>query len=137
MPSTSNHARAPFRRIVRIIAAVAWAGLIFAASSRPDLRVSSDDTWDLVLRKTAHVLVFGVLAILVLRCLRADAAVTRGTLVVALGLTLAYAASDEWHQTFVEGRVGHPRDVVIDMIGASVALSTYARRARRREGAPE
>ncbi|MCW2928819.1 MAG: Acetobutylicum phosphotransbutyrylase [Thermoleophilia bacterium] len=109
----------------------AWAALIFAASSRPDLRVSSDDALDLVLRKAAHIVVFGVLAVVVARCVHADARCSRRALLVAALITLAYAASDEWHQTFVEGRVGHPRDVVIDMFGALVALTGFARHSAR------
>ena len=33
--------------------------------------------------------------------------------------TFAYACSDEWHQTFVEGRSGQVSDVAFDMLGAT------------------
>jgi VanZ family protein len=36
--------------------------------------------------------------------------------------------SDEIHQTFVRGREGRPRDVVIDMVG--VVIGVVAARAR-------
>ena len=70
MPSTSSHARAPFRRAVQIALVVAWCALIYWFSDQPDLRVSDDDALDLVLRKSAHMVVFGVLAVLVLETLR-------------------------------------------------------------------
>jgi VanZ family protein len=127
MPSTSNHASTPFRRIARIAAIIVWCGLIFAASARPDLRVAHDDLLDFVLRKTAHMLVFGVLAVLVWHALRAERVSPGRALAAAWLATFAYAVSDEWHQTFVHGRVGHAQDVGIDMIGASIALALTRR----------
>lgn len=132
MPVSSNHAATPFRRSGRLVAAAAWCGLIFAASHRPDLRVSSDDALDLVLRKGAHLFVFGVLAVLVLRVVSVGSSPAPGELAVAWFVTLAYAASDEWHQTFVRGRAGQASDVAIDMVGASIALALWWRIGRRR-----
>jgi VanZ family protein len=37
-------------------------------------------------------------------------------------MALAYAISDEFHQTFVPGRSGAPRDVAIDLIGITAGL---------------
>ena len=42
--------------------------------------------------------------------------------VVALLVTAAYAATDEYHQTFVPGREGCVRDVIIDTCGAAAGL---------------
>jgi hypothetical protein len=42
---------------------------------------------------------------------------------IALLVTAAFAASDEWHQTFVEGRGGTITDVLIDSLGASSAAA--------------
>ncbi len=130
MPDSSSHARKPFRRAGRLLAVLAWCALIFAASDRPDLRVSDDDAVDFVLRKLAHIAVFGVLALLVLWAVRAEGAPLRTAVPVAWFATLAYAVSDEWHQTFVPGRVGHASDVAIDMVGATIALAIAARRLR-------
>lgn len=107
--------------------------LIFAASHRPDLRVSDDDMLDFVLRKAAHLVVFGVLAVLVARLVQDLLHGGTGVLPVSWLATLAYAASDEWHQTFVDGRAGQPSDVAIDMAGATVALVAW--HAWRRHGA--
>jgi VanZ family protein len=87
---------------------VAWAALIFALSSVPDLGTGLGG-WDLVLRKIAHAAEYAVLGALLLR------ATGRAGLAVALG-TL-YAASDEIHQSFVPGRSGRPLDVAIDALG--------------------
>ena len=40
---------------------------------------------------------------------------------VAVAITLAYAATDEWHQTFVHGRHGSPWDWAIDAAGVGLA----------------
>jgi hypothetical protein len=39
--------------------------------------------------------------------------------------SVAYAASDEWHQTFVPHRGGHVTDVMIDSIGVVLALAIF------------
>lgn len=38
--------------------------------------------------------------------------------------TLIYAASDEWHQTFVFGRSGTVMDVFIDSVGSLLGALT-------------
>lgn len=53
--------------------------------------------------------------------------------VVALALAILFAASDEWHQTFVPGRDGCARDVLIDSIGAIIAAVWLVRKTRAQE----
>ena len=43
----------------------------------------------------------------------------------ALGVSLLYAATDEFHQLFVEGRSGNFRDVCIDFCGALVYFALF------------
>ena len=54
---------------------------------------------------------------------------------VAWTLAVLFAASDEWHQTFVPGRGGNLLDVVIDTAGATAAVLwlAYAERTRKRK----
>jgi VanZ family protein len=92
---------------------VAWAAVIFGVSSIPSLS-SGLGTWDLILRKAAHMTEFAILAGLLWRALRNEL----GALVVAL----AYAGTDELHQSFVRGRHGSPVDVAFDGIGAAAGL---------------
>ena len=100
-----------------------WAGVIFAFSSIPSLGTGLG-TWDLVLRKLAHAAEFALLAVLAYRATR--------SFPVALALASTYAATDEVHQIFVEGRVGSPVDWAIDTAGAAVGLGLVAARERRR-----
>ena len=95
---------------------VAWAGLIFALSSIPDLGTGLG-TWDLVLRKLAHAAEYAVLGALLVRATgRAGLAFAVGTL---------YAISDELHQSFVPGRLGSPVDVAIDAVGVAVGIALW------------
>jgi VanZ family protein len=50
---------------------------------------------------------------------------------LAAAIALAYAATDEYHQTFVAGRHGSPVDVLIDAAGIAIAMAATARAARR------
>lgn len=88
--------------------------------------------WDVLLRKLAHFTEYAVLTALWWRTLRGLGARPRVALGVAAAISLAYAASDEYHQTFVDRRTGTPVDVLIDSAGiafAAVAVS-LARRLR-------
>jgi VanZ family protein len=102
---------------------VAWAALIFAFSSVPDLGTGLGG-WDLVLRKLAHAAEFAVLGALLAR------ATDRAGLALVLGVL--YAVSDEVHQSFVPGRLGSPVDVAIDAAGVAVGVFVWQSvRARR------
>lgn len=100
--------------------------LIYALSATPDLSSGLGD-WDLLLRKLAHVTIFGVLWLTLARAARWRRPVA-ATLVALL-----YAVSDEVHQSFVEGRHGSPVDVAIDSAGIGLALLGWIVAARRRE----
>ena len=97
---------------------VLWAALIFTFSSIPSLGTGLG-TWDLVLRKLAHAVEFGVLGALLFRALR------REPLAILLGS--AYAVTDEVHQAFVSGRQGSPLDWLVDTIGVVVGVLLYSR----------
>lgn len=88
--------------------------LIWFLSAQPDLHSGLDDTWDLVLRKLAHMTVFGTLLLAWWRAVGPWP---------AAAITLAYAAVDEWHQTWVEGRNGAVTDWAIDAFGVAVAAT--------------
>ena len=106
-------------------------GLIFFFSAQPSL--DSGLGWiDTVGRKLIHFVEYAVLCFLWWRPLRTGLPAGRADL-VALAVTSLYAATDELHQSFVEGRHGTPVDWAIDTLGAAVAA--YALGARRRVAA--
>ena len=99
---------------------LALMGVIFVLSAQPDLG-SGLGTVDTILRKLVHAASYGLLAFLWVRALRTTS-LSHIALPLAFVLTVAYAATDEYHQTFVEGRHGSPVDVAIDAAGATLAL---------------
>jgi VanZ family protein len=99
---------------------LALMGVIFFFSAQPDLSTGLG-TWDLVVRKLAHMAEYGLLWLLWLRALGRDHPLA------ATVITLAYAATDELHQSFVEGRNGTPVDVLIDAAGVAIAAALYKR----------
>lgn len=80
-----------------------------------------------VIRKTAHFSVYGLLgfcALMTMISYRRLSFLVRH--VAAFLICVLYAATDEWHQTFVVGRSGELRDVLIDSCGALTAIVAAA-----------
>ena len=113
------------QRVLRLwLPVVAWALVIFALSSVPHLGTDLG-VWDTILRKIAHTLEYAVLGALLTRALRRPG--------LAFLVAVLYAASDEFHQTFVPGRHGSPVDVAIDSIGIAVGVLAWQRFGARRQ----
>ena len=71
--------------------------------------------------------VYAVLTLLVYGALRRHMACRTHAWLLALLIAALYACSDEWHQTFVPGREGTVRDVVIDGVGIVGAWALASR----------
>src|ERR671922_2204900 len=103
-------------------------GAIFALSAQPSL--DSGLGWiDHVGRKLIH---FGEYALLCFLWWRALASVTtpRRAALLAFLIASGYAATDELHQSFVEGRHGTPVDWLIDSAGAAGVAPRLGARER-------
>lgn len=107
-------------------------------------QMSIMDLLTFCLRKAAHMGAYFILAGLLLWALRAwlDSPGRRAG--AALLLTGLLAGLDEFHQTFVPGRSGQVRDVLIDLTGAGLMLLLWAlgrrllaRRRAKKVPAPE
>lgn len=109
-----------------------WMVAIFIVSAQPALPHVPQGWLDTLLKKSAHMAEYAILAILWQRALGMERKWGWG---LALALTLLYAASDEYHQTFVPNRTGRALDVLIDGLGATVGLFLYRLRCRRRKPA--
>lgn len=115
------------RAISRFGPPLALMGVIFFFSAQPDLGTGLG-VWDTVLRKAAHMAEYGLLWFLWHRAL------ARPSPLPAALIALAYAASDELHQSFVDGRHGTPVDLLFDAAGIAVAIAIHTRwRAAARE----
>jgi VanZ family protein len=114
----------PARIAALLVPPLVVMGVIFFLSAQTD--TGADRAWwDVVLRKLAHVTEYAVLTGLWWRALRGLG--LGRPLAVAIAIGLLYAASDEFHQTFVEGRTGSPVDVGIDFAGMAIAAAVILR----------
>ena len=102
--------------VVRILLAVHDA--LWGPSGMSPQAISTLET---LVRKAAHMAEYAVLALLFCHALRLSSA--RRPACRALLMCLVYAATDEFHQSFVGGRGPSPVDVMIDTAGAALALA--------------
>jgi VanZ family protein len=118
------------RAALPFAAPLALMALIYAFSAMP-----SDGTDHgplmLVLRKLTHFGEYFALTGLWWWALRTRIG-GRRALPIAVAIAIGYAITDEIHQTFVDGRVGTWRDVLIDSAGALSAAWLIARARQRR-----
>ncbi len=107
---------------------LAWMGMIYYLSAQSTLPGPPQPLLDTLLKKGAH---FGVYAALAFWWWRALCSARRASperlssgtvLALAFILTVLYAASDEFHQSFTPSRHPSPWDVLIDAAGAATAL---------------
>lgn len=133
--SVQQPAASPRRPFVPWLAVLVWAALIFYFSAQPSLSTHLG-IWDIILRKTAHMVEFGVLSLLVWRAIRQHGIPETRALAAGAAFSLLYAFSDEFHQRYVSGRSATLRDVGFDLAGIIVAVVTISIiRARNRSRA--
>jgi glycosyltransferase involved in cell wall biosynthesis len=85
--------------------------------------------WNFVIRKTGHVVGYGMLAALLYRLARLESPRGRFTAwsarcaAIALAGTMLVASLDEWHQTTIPSRTGTVSDVILDSVAGAAALA--------------
>ncbi len=95
--------------------------VIFVASAQPASRLPDFGAFDLLVKKGGHALGYALLGLAYFYALPSRLSPSYRA-VVALLMALLFSLSDEFHQSFVEGRTSSLRDVVIDGFGAGLAL---------------
>jgi VanZ family protein len=131
-----------------------WLGVIFVASTdlmsaehtsrffvpillwlKPGMAPETIRSILFAMRKCAHLSQYAVLALLFWRAFRRGSAI-RGKMSILFGAVLlgcaVFAASDEFHQSFVKSRTPSVRDVLLDIAGASLGLLIGVSFAHRR-----
>ena len=104
--------------LARWLAVALWMALIFTFSAQSRLPSAPQPWLDFLFKKSAHFAVFATLAVLLWRAFEWRSRAW----IWAWLLTVIYAISDEWHQSFVAGRHPQATDVLIDACGAATAL---------------
>ena len=121
----------PLRRLDLWLPPLALMAAIFYFSAQPSLELGLGPL-ELFGRKLVHFAEYALLCLLWWRAFEHRLGPRRAAL-LAFAITSAYAATDELHQSFIEGRHGTPVDWLIDTAGAG--LMALVLRSRLRRGA--
>jgi len=106
---------------LRWLPALVMMGLIFLFSAQPAAQLPYFGAIDVLLKKSGHAIGYALLGLSYYYALPPRLSrFYRAAL--SLLMALLFALSDEFHQSFVEGRTSSLRDVAIDMMGAGAAL---------------
>lgn len=153
-------------KIAAWMAVVGWMALIFFLSHQPasvssglsasitelllglvkDIFPESDagvEQFHTYIRKNAHFIAYFILGVLLVNAFGNWANLRRRALLFSFVVAVLYAASDEFHQLFVDGRSGELRDVGIDSAGAGTgvllcwALNLLVQKRKRKFGRSE
>ncbi|UCZ52894.1 VanZ family protein [Bacillus shivajii] len=136
-------------KVISWVAVILWMALIFYLSHQPagesselssgvtalilsiiegivPAAVNVDfDIFHFYIRKGAHFAAYFVLGLFVVNALYASGVKGLRSVLVALLISVLYAASDEYHQTFIPGRSGEVSDVLIDAVGSATGIVCY------------
>jgi VanZ family protein len=84
------------------------------------------DSLHYLIRKSAHFIFYGILAVLALRAFTASSKsiLASNPVATAFIATLIVASLDEFNQSFNPARTGTPNDVILDLSGGAVFLLT-------------
>jgi hypothetical protein len=102
--------------LTRYYKVIAWCLLIFTLSSIPTLPKVGFIWWDFLLKKAAHMLEYALLFFLSYRAID-----KKGNWKTPFLFALAFALSDEYHQSFVPGRTARFLDIGFDSLGMLIA----------------
>lgn len=119
-----------------VVAALIWMIIIFLVTQLPYFTgertasaihrtIAAQADYDIVgflnllLRKATHIIAFGVLSVFLLKSMET----LSYSYLLSLIFTSVYAMSDEYHQSFMPGRVASFEDVLFDSFGALLAMA--------------
>lgn len=138
------------KKYYKWIPVIAWMIVIFIFSNEPavvsdeksrfviyifkslglNLDSALGDLSNHFVRKAGHIIEYFTLYLLLLNALVEQLHKRRAAL-TALAMMIMYAASDEFHQTFIPGRAGRVSDVLIDStLPAITTLIMYIRSSK-------
>jgi VanZ family protein len=93
---------------------------------KPDIPLEAIEQIHFFVRKLGHISEYAVLAVFLWRALRwgINLRMKMSILVVVVWFVCSiFAATDEFHQSFIPSRTASPHDVMIDICGAVVGLT--------------
>src|SRR5689334_9445922 len=90
---------------------ILWGLLIFSFSNGTVPKVSNVYWQDFVAHKTAHIIEYSILGILIYRALLQEKLTKKRIFIYTVLITFLYGFSDEFHQSFTPTREPRFRDV--------------------------
>jgi VanZ family protein len=112
--------------IRRLWPAVAVMSLIFIASGIPASDLPQFGFWDMIVKKGGHMTGYAMLSASYLYAINRSRSIRPLPFLASFCLTILYAVSDEWHQSFTPGRSPSLLDVLIDGTGGLIGLALWA-----------
>lgn len=130
------------KKLLPFVPVLLWCALIFAFSHQPKdesvkysqialailrfLHIDLND-WTMgnatfAIRKIAHITEYFILYLLTFFALSKISLTSNKKLIYSFLFCLFYACTDEFHQTFIPGRVGTISDVGVDSVGMGLGL---------------
>lgn len=94
-------------------------------SLSPDEQAEIIDTTEHFVRKIAHLTEYFILSVLLVFALLFNDFLPINRAILAVLISLVYAATDEIHQLFVSGRACRLSDILIDTSGAAIFAALY------------
>ena len=107
---------------------ILWALIIFTFSNFPTVETADFYLGDFLIKKSAHLIEYGILAILIYRGLIGSEIDNKKAIIYSIVIASLYGVTDEFHQSFIPGRGPAIRDVAIDTIGATIGVNLWKRR---------
>lgn len=87
-----------------------------------------------LIRKGAHFTIYSILGILLISFIGEFRTLNRWSIYITVLIVFLYAISDEIHQTFIPGRSGELKDILLDSFGGFFASSLYLYLYKHRRG---
>lgn len=86
--------------------------------------------------KLLHFFVFGILGAFIQRgMMHSDKRfIKKYALLISIGIGLLFALSDEWHQSFVPGRISDSLDWIADALGIIIFACLYSKFMKSEKG---
>ncbi len=118
---------------------LAWMGVIYFFSAQPNSGEATGHyfgVFNMLCRKLAHLSEYAILFALLRRALICTVSSGMNFFITPFCLSVIYAISDEYHQSFVPGRSASAGDVLFDASGAFIGWLIVFCWSRRKRSAP-
>ena len=106
-------------KFLDILALTAYCGLIYWLSDQPSIPLPMLFEYQ---DKLHHFAAYFVMAFLARRSFKHFVRSPVTLVIISLAFCSLYGVSDEWHQSFVEGRTADSLDWLADTIGSAIAV---------------